>query len=123
MHHEHNSPPKSSSPNRNNGPHFVKLRKKLANVSTNTGEYKCPKCEEREELLSLGDNDELKVNYIKALNYINSCHGIMNELLGPKGFLGGKRSSEVIMPELPNFLDIFGAMQKGSWRNIHQIHL
>lgn len=93
-------------------------RKKYTNAETNTEAYKCEKCQERDLWSSyLNDCDDLRENYIKSINYINSCHSIMNELLSAKGYSSTSstsKSSVAIMPEVPNFLDIYAALQKNS---------
>lgn len=83
---------------------------------TNTTEelLECSKCREREKIiLSFGDSSkpEFANNYIKAINYINTCHNIINEVT--------KKISEhplnlpnptLNMPDLPNFLALYTSL-------------
>lgn len=114
-------PESPTSPSRNNIPVPVPSarflsKKKYANVETNTDEiYKCQKCEER-EFLNLNDSEDFRTNYIKSINYINSCHGIMNALLAQKCLCSNSSSKSskmsVMMPDLPNFLDVYSVLQE-----------
>lgn len=90
-------------------------RKRYKSVHTNTDpDYKCQKCEERELLSFQTDSEDFRENYIKSINYINSCHGIMNELLTHRNpSLSNKPSKTcVLMPDLPNFLDVYAVLQE-----------
>lgn len=93
-------------------------RKKCVNAETNTGAYKCEKCQERDHWsYYLNDCEDLRDNYIKSINYINSCHSIMNELLSARAYSSASstsKSSVALMPDVPNFLDIYSALQRNS---------
>lgn len=105
-----------TNPNRNSSTKTP--RKKCVSVETNTEAYKCEKCQEKDHWsYYLNDCDDLRDNYIKSINYINSCHSIMNELLSAKAYsstTSTSKSSIALMPDLPNFLDIYAALQKNS---------
>lgn len=87
-------------------------KKKYTNVQTNTDKnYNCQKCQER-EFLNLTDSEDFRTNYIKSINYINACHSIMNELLAQRGAYNSSSKVSVLMPDLPNFLDIYAVLQE-----------
>lgn len=52
----------------------------------------------------LGDCDRSLTEYTKALNYINSCHGVINQMMKQTNRDCGEFMR---MPDLPNFVDLF----------------
>ncbi|GJQ82231.1 hypothetical protein Trydic_g19432 [Trypoxylus dichotomus] len=85
-----------------------------ANKHTNTPtEFMvCSRCHEKignKETYAncpLGDCDRSLAEYTKALNYINSCHGIINQMMNQTN----KNYNLMKMPDLPNFLDLFHSL-------------
>lgn len=82
-------------------------RRKLCDVYTNTEEYVCEKCAEREKFDYM-ESDEFRASYLKSINYINCCHSLINELLHRK-----TGNSTITLPDLPNFMDVLAAAQIG----------
>lgn len=80
--------------------------------STNTtlDLVECKRCKEREAAFfhithATGDfkDGDLVNNYVKAINYINTCHNIINEM-------NKKLSCDMNMPDFPNFLAIYSSL-------------
>lgn len=81
---------------------------------TNTSKdlYECKKCKERElsfaNFNDLQNNTDILINYVKAINYINSCHNVINEI--QRKINTNKTNEcncEIHMPDVPNFLNLF----------------
>lgn len=95
-----------------------KKKKSFATKQTNTTDdlIECKKCKEREAQLLLGDlKSDIFTDYVKAINYINTCHSIINELTKNKKKISSAVSSatSLLMPEMPNFLAIFKSFNFG----------
>lgn len=97
---------------------------------TNTTDelYECKKCKERELLFTnfddtlqnIVDNGNVLINYVKAINYINACHDVINAVQKKtKSNCNDNKidcfnnnnddddnDCEIRMPDLPNFLNL-----------------
>ena len=83
-----------------------------ANKHTNTPlEFMvCPKCRKGIDC-DLRDGQGV-AEYAKALNYINSCHNMINQMMMCRRDGDADVSQTVLMPDLPNFMDVYKSLFK-----------
>lgn len=83
-------------------------KKKTGSACTNTETIAEEKCH-------LPGTENFRETYISSLNYINSCHTILNKLLHQDN-----PPHQATLPEVPNFLHVFAALQGGSGGTIKE---
>lgn len=83
----------------------------------------CKKCKEREtnfeNLDDLNDNN-IMANYVKAINYINSCHDIINGITKKMYSNSVSAISQINMPDVPNFLSLYTLLLPQHGQNSEQ---
>ncbi|XP_017770394.1 PREDICTED: serine/arginine-rich splicing factor 4-like [Nicrophorus vespilloides] len=79
------------------------LATRKVNKFTNTAPdcLLCPNCSKKQETGESPETSDLFKDYIKSINYINTCHSFINKIIAEK-----KIKTDVTMPDLPNFINI-----------------